>query len=92
MADLYIYYRVRDDHAALLSPRMRAMQALLGVEGHVRRRPQSVDGMQTWMEIYLSVSDGFQARLDEAVQRAALAGFIDGPRHTEVFTELPPCA
>lgn len=92
MADLYIYYRVHDDDAALLWPRVGAMQQQLGVAGQVRRRPHSVDGVQTWMEIYPAVADGFQARLDEAVERGALAQFIQGPRHTEVFTELSPCA
>lgn len=92
MTDLYIYYRVRDEHAAALAPRVQAMQAGLGVPAQVRRRPQSTEGMQTWMEIYTGVADGFDVVLSQAVGANALADYIAGPRHTEVFTELPPCA
>ncbi len=96
MDDLYIYYRVPDEHAALLAPRVFAMQARLrdahGVPGQLKRRPGSADGMQTWMEIYLSTEAGFDAALAAAVQDAALSDYIDGNRHTEVFMDLSTCA
>ena len=96
MADLYIYYRVPDQHAAQLAPRVRAMQAqmlaLTGVAGQLKRRAQSSDGMQTWMEIYLGTGAGFDAALAAAVQEAALSEQIDGKRHTEVFMDVPICA
>ncbi|HEX8477541.1 MAG TPA: DUF4936 family protein [Telluria sp.] len=96
MADLFIYYRVPDEHAATLAPRVRAMQALLvqahGVSGQLKRRPESSDGKQTWMEIYPAAGDGFDAALDAAVHAAALSDCIAGKRHTEVFTDLSTCA
>lgn len=96
MADLYIYYRVPDEHAALLAPRVLAMQARLAaahaVPGQLKRRPGSADGLQTWMEIYPATGAGFDAALAAAVQDAALSDLIDGKRHTEVFTDLSPCA
>lgn len=96
MADLYIYYRVRDEDAATLAPRVRAMQAqLAGADapaGQLKRRPLSSDGMQTWMEIYPARAAGFESELDAAVQRAGLLDLIDGKRHTEVFMDLSPCA
>jgi hypothetical protein len=96
MLDLYIYYRVRDEQAAELAPRVLAMQAGLasshGVHGQLKRRPGSADGVQTWMEIYSATSEGFDAALGSAVQDAALSGLIDGKRHTEVFTDIKPCA
>ncbi|HEX8612804.1 MAG TPA: DUF4936 family protein [Telluria sp.] len=96
MVDLYIYYKVRDEHAAQLAPRVRAMQAGLashaGVTGSVKRRPGSSDGRQTWMEIYLATPDGFDNALAAAVQHAGLDQFTDGPRHTEVFTDISTCA
>lgn len=96
MDDLYIYYRVPDAQAAQLAPRVRAMQAGLnaahGVAGQLKRRPGSTDGVQTWMEIYLAAGDGFTAALAAAVQQAGLSAQIDGQRHTEVFTDLDPCA
>lgn len=91
MADLYIYYRVRDDHAARMAPRVRAMQAALGA-GKLKRRPQSSDGVQTWMEIYPAAGEGFEARLQAAVREAALEEFTQGQRHVEIFTDVEPCA
>ena len=91
MADLYIYYRVRDEHAALLAPRVRALQARLGA-GQLKRRPASSDGMQTWMEVYQDAAQGFEAALATAVQEAGLAEFTQGARHTEIFTDVQLCA
>jgi hypothetical protein len=96
MNDLYIYYKVRDQHADELELHLRMMQAELGlatgVYGDIKRRTVSRDGLQTWMECYLGTGDGFAALLAAAVQDAPLAGLIEGDRHTEVFTELSPCA
>ncbi len=96
MSDLYIYYRVRDEHAGSLAPRVLAMQASLAaahaVAGQLKRRPGSADGLQTWMEIYPATAPGFDAALAAAVRDAALSELIDGKRHTEVFTDLSPCA
>jgi hypothetical protein len=96
MFDLYIYYKVRDEHADALELRLRIMQAELGAEtgiyGDIKRRPGSSDGLQTWMETYLSIGAGFDAALAAAVREHALSEFIAGERHAEVFTELTPCA
>lgn len=91
MADLYIYYRVPDEHAAQLAPRVRAMQQALGC-GTVKRRPGASDGIQTWMEIYPAAAPGFADTLQAAIAEAELMKYIDGPRHTEIFTDLEPCA
>ncbi len=96
MTDLYIYYRVRDELAEAFAPRVQAMQQALcaasGVTAQLKRRPASRDGMQTWMEVYAAASPGFESRLADAVAQAGLAGSIDGERHTEVFTDISPCA
>ena len=93
--DLYIYYKVRGEHAALLGPRVRAMQAALcarhGNSGQLKRRPDEQDGRQTWMEVYPDSGAGFAAALALAVNDAALGQWIDGPRHTEVFTDISTC-
>ena len=91
MTDLYIYYRVRDEHAAELAPRVRAMQQTLGT-GCVKRRPGSTQGRQTWMEVYSDTAAGFPDRLALAVTASGIASLIDGVRHTELFTDLEPCA
>jgi hypothetical protein len=96
MSDLFIYYRVRDEHSAQLAPRVQAMQARLAaahaVTGSLKRRPESKDGAQTWMEIYPATGPGFEAALALAVRDAALAELIDGQRHAEVFMDLQTCA
>lgn len=101
MIDLYVYYKVREDGAAALAPRVRALQdevaARLGVRGQLKRRPGARDGLQTWMEVYPAVDEGFAARLAEAVDRSGLEPLLAGPRHAETFTDLPcgentPCA
>jgi hypothetical protein len=96
MVDLYIYYRVAEHNAASLASLVQAMQAQLA-EGHgvavqLKRRPDAVDGMQTWMEVYPGAADGFAQALDAAVEAAALDSFIFGARHTEIFTDIIPCA
>ena len=96
MTDLFIYYRVPDANAAQLAPRVHAMQARLaseqGVTGQLKRRPGSTDGRQTWMEIYLATSAGFDTALAAAVAHAALSEQIDGVRHAEVFMDVETCA
>lgn len=94
--DLYIYYRVRSENAALLQACASAMQQRLsaefGVAGLLKRRPEEKDGRQTWMEIYQAVPAGFEEALEQAVVRDGLAPLIDGPRHTEHFVDIPTCA
>jgi hypothetical protein len=87
MTDLYIYYRVPETAAAALAPRVRAMQAALGM-GQLKRRPEAPDGMQTWMEVYPAAPPDLAGRLARAVQEAGIAPYIDGARHTEVFVDL----
>ena len=90
MTDLYIYYRVRDGDAAQLAPRVRSMQAGLGT-GQLKRRPGSLEGVQTWMEIYPGATDDFDAALAAAVQGAELSELIQGGRHTEIFMDFETC-
>lgn len=91
MNDLYIYYRVRQEHAAQLAARVHAMQRQLAT-GQVKRRPGASDGRQTWMEIYTATTPAFAGVLEQAVAAAGLLELTDGPRHTEIFTELASCA
>lgn len=96
MIDLYVYYKVRDEHAAHLEPLVRAMQAHLareaGVAVQLKRRPEGRDGLQTWMEVYPGVADTFPALLETAALDAGLAPLTEGPRRTEVFVEFTACA
>jgi Domain of unknown function (DUF4936) len=95
--DLYIYYRVLPSNAAALQARVAAMQQSLaggapGMTTALKRRPEEKDGRQTWMEIYQDVPVNFDAMLEQAVARADLAALTEGPRHTEIFVDVIPCA
>ena len=92
MIDLYVYYKVRELDAAALAPRVRALQDSVGVRSQLKRRPDVRDGLQTWMEVYPGVDDGFPARLDAAARAAGFEGLIEGPRRAEIFMDLPTCA
>ena len=94
MSDIYVYYRVRSELAALMLPHVREMQERLreayGVDALLKRRSEEKDGAQTWMEIYPSVPDDFLGALEQAAIDAHLP--IDGGRHIEIFVDLPQCA
>jgi hypothetical protein len=102
--DLYVYYRVRSGDADSLLPRVRALQAQLaathGVAPQLKRRPpdadgsvdDGADGVQTWMEVYPAATAGFAEALAQAAGAADLALLTVGPRHTEVFMDIPSCA
>ena len=96
MNDLYIYYQVGEENASALLARVAALQAQLaamhGVAGQLKCRPEPKDGLQTWMEVYPATPDGFAVALDSAAATAGLAALTAGPRHTEVFVDLMPCA
>jgi hypothetical protein len=94
MIDLYVYYKVRKGDAAALAPRVRAMQAALaarhGAVHQLKRRPDDKDGLQTWMEVYPGVADGFADELALAAAHAGLDALTSGPRRSEVFVDLTP--
>ena len=94
MIDLYVYYKVRDEDAAALAPLVCALQARVIQPGAARllRRPESHDGVQTWMEVYPDVPDTFAAALEAAASEAGFGQLVQGPRRVEVFVEFPPCA
>jgi len=96
MFELYIYYQVSEADAPRLLALVRGMQAALaashGVGTGLKRRPESDEGLQTWMEIYTGAGPAFNAALDDAATAAGIAALTAGRRHIEVFTEMPPCA
>ena len=96
MFELYLYYQVSDAHAAQLLPLVRTMQTALaaehGIKTGLKRRPESELGLQTWMEIYTGAGPAFGAALDAASAAAGVDRLVEGRRHTETFTEMPPCA
>ena len=93
MPHLYVYYKVRAADAVRLAARVRRMQDTLvnRIAGRVllRRKLAESDAFETWMEIYENVEPDFEAELEKAVDKAALANLIHGARHIERFTDFP---
>lgn len=94
--DCYIYYKVRAEDGARLHQRVAELQqrvhARWGVACSLKRRPQSKDGLDTWMEVYLAVPDGFEQGLACELQDGLVQELIDGERHMEHFLDLTSCA
>ncbi|MBV7534642.1 DUF4936 family protein [Duganella sp. sic0402] len=94
--DLYIYYKVKDSDAPSLLAAVASMQAGLtqrhGVVCQLKRRPETREGLQTWMEVYSSTPEGFAAILQQAVAQSGVDQYTTGLRHTEVFMDIVPCA
>lgn len=93
--ELYVYYRVATGDARALKAGVLAMQAQLttqyGIQVALKRCPTEEAGMHTWMEVYLSVPDGFETFLQQAVHEANLPALIHGTRHVERFLDSASC-
>lgn len=94
--ELYVYYRVAVSDTDALKASVLDMQARLtkqyGIQAALKRRPAEEAGMFTWMEVYLSVPDGFETFLQQAVHEANLPALIHGTRHVERFLDSASCA
>jgi hypothetical protein len=89
---LYVYYRVSPRAAAkarVLAGRVLEQARSSVRQCALRRRPQTKEGMETWMEVYEGVNDGpaLLALLQRAVARSGLDR-LTGERHLEWFEDL----
>ena len=101
MRELYIYYRIRPEAADAALAAAHAMHARLrerhpGLAPRLLRRADGHDRPPTWMEVYTYRHDGSPPGVTRAMEAeiaaaavGALAPFIEGGRHIEVFV---PCA
>ncbi|MEP7100519.1 MAG: DUF4936 family protein [Burkholderiales bacterium] len=96
MRELFVYYRIRADDAEAALVLVRGLQARLtaqhpGLTARLLRRPESTEGVQTWMETYAidprhapaGIGPELQAAID--TQALTLLPLLEGPRHAEVF-------
>jgi hypothetical protein len=92
---LYVYYRVIADTPVArmaVATLMDEIETATGVMGRLLRR---CDDPGTWMEIYEPIDDAasFSQTLAALVARHGVEAIaVDGRRHTECFTALPPAA
>ena len=95
---LFIYYRVDAARAQRALAAVGRMQASLctrhaGLSAELLRRPGNTDSEVTVMETYTldapyGIDERLQAEIEDAAAQA-LAGWLCGARHVEVFE---PCA
>ena len=94
--DIYLYYTIRESDAAIARARVAALQHRLGTSYDItpalRRRPETRDGLQTWMEIYPNVPDHFDRVIEQIAAEEGASELATNGRHVEYFMELPPCA
>ncbi len=94
--DIYLYYTIRESDVAIARPRVKAVfQALFdayGVSAALKRRQQSSNGLQTWMEIYFNVPSGFDRVIEQVATEQGVADLAQAGRHIEYFEDLPACA
>lgn len=95
-AELYVYYRIRTPQRVLAWQAVCDLQNELrlahpGLQTRVLCRTDSVTQVQTWMEVYRMDPSGVSAHVQADIHSRAhaLAPWIDGQRHVEVFV---PCA
>ena len=95
MRELFVYYQVRNDALAEARGAVMRMQRELRIAhpdltARLLTRRGGSSGAETWMETYALPDprgDGIGASIENAIaiSSAALAPFIDGPRHVEAF-------
>ena len=94
MRELFVWYQVEPRQSAEAANRVHAMHAELalawpGLQSRLLTRRGAGEGPATWMETYSLPSSrtGIDEDLQADIERraAALAGFIAGSRHAEVF-------
>ena len=94
--DIYLYYTIRETDAAVAQARVVALQQRLGnayeITTALRRRPETRDGLQTWMEIYRDVPASFDRVIAQAAAEEGVTELAGNGRHVEYFMKLPPCA
>lgn len=93
--ELFVYYRVAAADAprcevAVLDMQARLMAHAPRLLARLLARPETAEGLETWMETYAvegppagGIDVALEARIE--AEAAALAPLLQGPRHVEVF-------
>ncbi|HTD04474.1 DUF4936 family protein [Undibacterium sp.] len=94
--DCYIYYRCASRHQLQVAEQAGELQQRLshqtGVAVELKRRPETENDMQTWMEVYRKIPEDFAVQMEAALQQTSLRSLIDGQRHVEYFMDVTSCA
>jgi hypothetical protein len=87
----YVYYKLPVAELPAVLPRVRALQATLGLAAAgLQTRVDTPDGIATVMETYPDIADaaGFAQALESAVAASDLPAALRAGRRTERFRSL----
>lgn len=94
--DCYIYFKAGTALEEKVIAAEKSLQQLvlarLGIRGKLQRRPESVNDLHTWMEVYADVPGDFSALLEKLAQQTSLAELQYSERRTEYFLDVDVCA
>lgn len=87
----YVYFKSLVKHEEQVQScfaKLSQSIANMGFSVQFQRRPETKDGLQTWMEIYSNVPDHFDQMIAAVVSESGLQAFVVGARHHEYFIEV----
>ena len=91
LIDLYVYYRVREAdeaaHRAGARAALAAARERAGIAGRLGRRPESKEGLHTWMVSFLDLPVRSEAAVLACLAEPACSALIQGERHVERFVQ-----
>jgi hypothetical protein len=94
--DCYIYFKTAQEHAPAVLAQVTKIQKILieqlNIRMQLQRRPEAMDGLYTWMEVYRQIPSDFEASLSAIVNQSSLMPLIQGERHAEYFMDAISCA
>ena len=92
----YVYFKSAIEKESTIIAEEKVLQHALRSNGmtsmSLERRPEVVNGMQTWMETYKNVPDDFRTLLETTVAQTALPVLQSCERHVEFFLNVEVCA
>ena len=94
--DCYVYYKTAQEHELQNVQRVKMIREYLHTKMHINlrllRRPDTDNGVITWMEVYREIPDAFAAALAVVVDQTEIMLLIQGQRHAEYFEDAISCA
>ncbi len=96
--DCYVYYKAAQEHELKIVRQAKIIREYLNtrmkidLHSNLQRRPETENGVVTWMEIYRDVPNAFATALAEVVNQTEIMSLILGQRHAEYFEDAISCA
>jgi hypothetical protein len=96
--DCYIYYKAKVENARQVQVCVKRLQTYVVenlwassdfamVQPQLQRRPEAIDGLHTWMEIYRNVPAQFEQVVRDATVSSGVFECLIGERRLEYFMD-----